>query len=80
VALNDFGTNDPFVNDCVFTLLRHVGVYRGRADLLCDPAILRPLGKIWEEGFNVCSFHYHFTCLKTHYYDLFFRFAKSGMI
>jgi hypothetical protein len=64
LALNDFRTNDPFVNDCVFTLLRHVGVYRGRADLLCDPAILRPLGKIWEEGFNVSSFHCHFTCLK----------------
>jgi hypothetical protein len=63
-ALDDFRTNDPFLNDCVFTLLRHVGVYRGRADLLCDPAILRPLGKIWEEGFNVSSFHCHFTCLK----------------
>lgn len=80
-ALDDFRTNDPFVNDCVFTLLRHVGVYRGRADLLCDPAILRPLGKIWEKGFNVSSFDFHVTySLKPIIVICFFRFAKSGMI
>ena len=53
LALQDFKTNDLFVNDCIFTLLHHVGINLGHADLLCDPVILRPFGKIWEEEFNV---------------------------
>ena len=52
-ALQDFKTNGPFVNDCILTLLHHVGADLGRADLLCDSAVLRPFCKIWEEKFDV---------------------------
>ena len=52
-ALEDFKTNGPFVNDCILTVLHHIGADLGRADLLCEPVILRPFSKIWEEEFNV---------------------------
>lgn len=58
-ALEDFKTNGPFVNDCILTVLHHIGADLGRADLLCEPVILRPFSKIWEEEFNV-SFQYLF--------------------
>lgn len=52
-ALEDFRTNGPFVNDCILTILHHIGADLDRADLLCEPVILRPFSKIWEEEFNV---------------------------
>lgn len=55
-ALEDFKTNGPFVNDCILTVLHHIGADLGRADLLCEPVILRPFSKIWEEEFNVSYF------------------------
>lgn len=57
-ALEDFKTNDYFVNESIFTMLRRVGCEFGRFDLLCQPIILRPLCKIWEEEFEVFLFHF----------------------
>ncbi|XP_046461857.1 protein timeless-like isoform X1 [Daphnia pulex] len=54
-ALEDFKTNGPFVNDCILTVLHHIGADLGRADLLCEPVILRSFSKIWEEEFNMCD-------------------------
>lgn len=54
-ALEDFKTNGPFVNDCILTVLHHIGADLGRADLLCEPIILRPFSRIWEEEFNVIT-------------------------
>lgn len=65
-ALEDFKTNGPFVNDCILTVLHHIGADLGRADLLCEPVILRPFSKIWEEEFNVL-FLIFFSLLRTHY-------------
>lgn len=55
LALEDFKTNGPFVNDCILTVLHHIGADLGRADLLCEPVILRSFSKIWEEEFNMCD-------------------------
>jgi timeless protein len=60
MALEDFKTNGPFVNDCIMTVLHHIGADLGRADLLCEPVILRPFSKIWEEEFNVTFYHFFF--------------------
>lgn len=56
-ALEDFKTNGPFVNDCILTVLHHIGADLGRADLLCEPVILRSFSKIWEEEFNVSVYN-----------------------
>ncbi len=56
-ALKDFKTNDPFINDCIMTVLHHIGIDLGRIDLLCDPTILRPFSEIWEEGFKVLTLY-----------------------
>ncbi len=58
-ALEDFKTNSTFLNDCVFTILHHVGVDLRRADLLYEPIILRSFNTILEEKFQV----YMFICL-----------------
>ncbi|KZS11311.1 putative Protein timeless [Daphnia magna] len=55
IALEDFRTNSTFVNDCILTLLHHVGVDLGRADLLCEQEILRSFRDIWEEDLNICD-------------------------
>ncbi|XP_057372547.1 protein timeless-like isoform X2 [Daphnia carinata] len=54
-ALEEFRTNDYLVNESIFTMLRRVGCELGRLDLLCQPIILRPLSKIWEEDFEICD-------------------------
>ena len=54
-ALGDFKTNSIFINDCILTILHHVGLDLGRADLLCDPIILRPFSQMRECKFNVES-------------------------
>ena len=53
IALEDFKTNGQFVNDSIFTILHHVGTDLGRADLLCNPVILRPFSNIWKGQFHV---------------------------
>lgn len=52
-ALAEFRTNDHIVNESIFAMLRRVGFDLGRLDLVCQPVILRPLCKIWKEGFEV---------------------------
>ncbi|XP_057380232.2 LOW QUALITY PROTEIN: protein timeless-like [Daphnia carinata] len=55
IALEDFRTNSTFVNDCILTLLHHVGVDLDRVDLLCEQGILRSFRDIWEEDLNICD-------------------------
>lgn len=52
-ALEGFRTNEPFVNDCIFTMLHHVGCDLREIALVCQPNILRYFAKIWEEAFQV---------------------------
>lgn len=52
-ALEDFRTNETFVNDCIFTMMHHVGCDLGKIALVCQPNILRSFAKIWEESFQV---------------------------
>jgi timeless protein len=52
-ALEDFKTNGHFINDCIFTMLHHIGGDLGRPDLLCDAVFLRTFSKILNGGFNV---------------------------
>ncbi|XP_057369817.1 protein timeless-like isoform X2 [Daphnia carinata] len=54
-ALRDFKTNGSFVNDCIFTVLHHVGIDLGQVDLLCDPVILRNFSQIWASEFKLCE-------------------------
>ncbi|XP_046459981.1 protein timeless-like [Daphnia pulex] len=54
-ALEDFKTNGAFVNDCILTILHHVGGDLGRTELLFEPDILRPFTKICDEDFTMCD-------------------------
>jgi len=44
-----------FVNDCILTVLHHVGTDLDRADLLCYTPILRTFSRIFEEDFNASA-------------------------
>lgn len=57
-ALEDFRTNETFVNDCIFTMMHHVGCDLHEIALVCQPNILRCFAKIWEESFHVSSFKF----------------------
>ncbi|XP_046633334.1 protein timeless-like isoform X2 [Daphnia pulicaria] len=61
MALENFKTNGLLVNDCIFTMLHHVGCDLDRVDLLIEPVILRTFSKIWEDAFNICDDWYDLT-------------------
>lgn len=52
-ALEGFRTNGPFVNDCIFTMLHHVGCDLREIALVCQPNIMRHFASIWQEAFQV---------------------------
>lgn len=54
-ALEGFRTNGPFVNDCIFTMLHHVGCDLSEITLVCQPNIMRHFASIWQEAFLVGS-------------------------
>lgn len=52
-VLEDFKKNGEFVNDCVFTMMHHIG-----GDLMCpealfQPTILKTFSSIWEIEFEI---------------------------
>jgi timeless protein len=79
MALENFKTNGTLVNDCIFTMLHHVGCDLDRVDLLIEPVILRTFSKIWEDAFNA-SFYFYFAFLYLINLSVIFRFATIGMI
>jgi hypothetical protein len=55
LLLEDFQNNGEFINDCVFTMMHHVGGDIGEASALFQPNILKAFSKIWEMDFEICD-------------------------
>ena len=53
--LEDYDTNSPLVNDCIFTMMHHVAGDLGSPQTLYIPSILKSFSKIWEQGLQICE-------------------------
>lgn len=55
LLLEDFRENGEFVNDCIFTMMHHIGGDLGHIDILFQPMILKTFSKIWETEYELCD-------------------------
>ena len=55
LLLEDFHENGEYINDCIFTMLHHIGGDLGEVSMLFQPSILKTFSKIWEIEFEVCD-------------------------
>ena len=53
--LEDFQNNGEFINDCVFTMMHHVGGDLEQTAVLFQPSILKAFSQIWEMDFEICD-------------------------
>ncbi|XP_053662148.1 protein timeless [Anopheles marshallii] len=55
LLLEDFRENGAFVNDCIFTMMHHVGGDLGQINVLFQPSILKTYSQIWETEYELCD-------------------------
>ncbi|XP_032510677.1 protein timeless isoform X2 [Danaus plexippus] len=55
LLLEDYEGNGGFVNDCIFTLMHHVGGELGSLISLFQPKILKTFTSIWKSEFEICD-------------------------
>ncbi|EDW12626.2 protein timeless isoform X1 [Drosophila mojavensis] len=55
ILLEDFDNNGEFVNDCIFTMMHHIGGDLGQIGMLFQPIILKTYSRIWEADYELCD-------------------------
>lgn len=55
LLLEDFRDNGAFVNDCIFTMMHHVGGDLGQIDVLFQPNILKAFSQICDTEYEICD-------------------------
>ncbi|XP_055541852.1 protein timeless isoform X2 [Wyeomyia smithii] len=55
LLLENFSGNGAFVNDCIFTMMHHVGGDLEQIDVLFQPSILKTYSQIWETEYEICD-------------------------
>lgn len=58
ILLQSFLDNGEFVNDCIFTMMYHIGGDLGQVTALFQPIILRVYSQIWENEYELCDVCY----------------------
>lgn len=55
LLLTNFQQNGEFVNDCIFTMMHHIGGDIGQVGLLFQPTILKTFSKIMDTEYELCD-------------------------
>ncbi|GJQ86607.1 putative timeless [Trypoxylus dichotomus] len=55
LLLEDFKENGEFVNNCVFTMMHHIGGDLEHLSTLFQPSILKTFSQIWETDYEICD-------------------------
>ncbi|KRT80145.1 hypothetical protein AMK59_8236, partial [Oryctes borbonicus] len=55
LLLEDFKENGEFVNNCVFTMMHHIGGDLEHISTLFQPSILKTFSQIWETDYEICD-------------------------
>ena len=58
ILLENFLENGEFVNDCILTMMYHVGGELQSVTSLFQPVILKTYSKIWETEYELCDVSY----------------------
>lgn len=61
LLLADFERNGEFVNDCIFTMMHHIGGDIQKITSLFQPVILKTFSKIYETEYMLCDVSMHCT-------------------
>lgn len=63
LLLENFSQNGEYVNDCIFTMMHHIGGDLGQVTTLFQPTILKTYSQIWESEYEVCDVSISSFCL-----------------
>lgn len=55
LLLENFYENDEFVNDCIFTMMHHIGGDLDSVTILFQPIIIKTFSQIWENEHQLCD-------------------------
>ncbi|CAG2064115.1 unnamed protein product, partial [Timema podura] len=55
LLLENIQDNGEFINDCVFTMMHHIGGDVRQVSTLFQPSILKCFTRIWESDFELCD-------------------------
>ena len=55
ILLENFNTNGEYVNDCIFTMMHHVGGEMNQVSLLFQPTILKTFSRLWDAEHEICD-------------------------
>ncbi|EDW64700.2 protein timeless isoform X1 [Drosophila virilis] len=55
ILLEDFSNNGEYVNDCIFTMMHHIGGDLDQVGVLYQPIILKAYSRIWEADYDICD-------------------------
>ncbi|KAK9754625.1 Timeless PAB domain [Popillia japonica] len=55
LLLENFKENGEFVNNCVFTMMHHIGGDLEHVSTLFQPSILKTFSQIWETDYEICD-------------------------
>ncbi|KAJ8972331.1 hypothetical protein NQ317_007522, partial [Molorchus minor] len=55
LLLENFKENGEFVNNCIFTMMHHIGGDLRNVPTLFQPSILKTFSQIWETDYELCD-------------------------
>lgn len=55
LLLDSFKENGEFVNNCIFTMMHHIGGDLSNVATLFQPSILKTFSLIWETDYELCD-------------------------
>ncbi|CAG9863160.1 unnamed protein product [Phyllotreta striolata] len=55
LLLENFKENGEFVNNCIFTMMHHIGGDLNNVETLFQPTILKTFSQIWETDYELCD-------------------------
>ncbi|KAK9879710.1 hypothetical protein WA026_006770 [Henosepilachna vigintioctopunctata] len=55
ILLENFKENGEFINNCIFTMMHHIGGDLENISILFQPSILKTFSQIWETDFELCD-------------------------
>ncbi|XP_050510976.1 protein timeless isoform X1 [Diabrotica virgifera virgifera] len=55
ILLENFKQNGEFINNCIFTMMHHMGGDLNHVETLFQPSILKTFSQIWETDYEICD-------------------------
>lgn len=80
LLLENFMQNGEFVNNCIFTMMHHIGGDLKNVSTLFQPSILKTFSKIWETDYEICDVCINVKILFKMFYNYIFFKDWSDLI